>query len=178
MLNPSSPLGKPNSPERRQKLPNFEFHHLNRFLLVPPVDHSELIVLTQKCFFVMTDSGGIQEEAITLGKPVIVLRDTTERPEGVIAGASKLVGTETQEIVEVADDLLKNDTVYKTMSSSRQLFGDGNAAQKIVRILEKSQGEKKFRDVQPLAMHNSDPAVYDLVIVMTVWKRDTVDEIL
>ena len=153
-------------------------YHLNRFLLVPPVDHSELIVLTQRCFFVMTDSGGIQEEAITLGKPVIVLRDTTERPEGVIAGASKLVGTETQEIVEVADDLLKNDTVYKTMSSSRQLFGDGNAAQKIVRILEKkSQGEKKFRDVQPLAMHNLDPAVYDLVIVMTVWKRDTVDEI-
>ena len=103
---------------------------------MPPVDHSELISLTERCFFVMTDSGGIQEEAITLGKPVLVLRDTTERPEGVIAGASKLVGTDAHDIVTSAESLLMDRDEYSRMSGAEKLFGDGRAAEKIVEVLE------------------------------------------
>ena len=113
-----------------------EVSHIDRLLIVPPVEHTDLVALIQASYFVLTDSGGIQEEAISLGKPVLVLRDTTERPEGVQAGASRLIGHSRDTIVQAAHELLTKREVYANMSNSRQLFGDGHSAKKIVKIVE------------------------------------------
>ena len=113
-----------------------ERSHIDRLLIVPPVEHTDLVALIQTSYFVLTDSGGIQEEAITLGKPVLVLRNTTERPEGVQAGASRLIGHSRDTIVRAVRELLTQKEVYLNMSNSRQLFGDGYSAEKIVEIIE------------------------------------------
>ena len=84
----------------------------------------------------MTDSGGIQEEAPTLGKPVLVMRETTERPEAVAAGTAKLVGTDTQKIIFEVSKLLDDEQHYQAMARASNPYGDGKAAQKIVQILE------------------------------------------
>ena len=90
---------------------------------------------------IMTDSGGVQEEAPSLGKPVLVLRRTTERPEAVEYGTVKLVGTETENIVKEADKLLNDEEAYKKMSESINPYGDGTASAQIVEILK---GVKKL----------------------------------
>ena len=149
--------------------------HLNRFLIVPPIDHADLVFLMNTSFFVMTDSGGIQEEAVTLGKPVLILRDTTERPEGVLAGAAKLVGYGVQDIVKAAATLLQDSNIYEAMSGSRHIFGDGTAAQKIVHFLE--EGVHQNHSLEHLQTPDSSNP-FDLVIVITVWKRDTIDKML
>ena len=84
----------------------------------------------------MSDSGGIQEEAPSLGKPVLVLRDNTERPEAIAAGTAKLVGVETAGIVTAATEILKNSTLYQTMASIANPFGDGQASNRILKILQ------------------------------------------
>lgn len=122
--------------QKGRRISQSNMSHLDRLLIVPPVEHTELVALIQSSYFVLTDSGGIQEEAITLGKPVLVLRDTTERPEGVQAGASRLVGHSTNTIVQAAHELLTREQVYANMSNARQLFGDGRSAEKIVKIVE------------------------------------------
>ena len=86
---------------------------------------------------IVTDSGGIQEEAPSLGKPVLVMRDTTERPEGVEAGTLKLVGTDEEVIFKAFDELLSNDAAYLKMSHANNPYGDGHASQYIVDIIEK-----------------------------------------
>lgn len=154
--------------------------HLNRLLLVPPMHHADLLALLQACHFVMTDSGGIQEEAITLGKPVLVLRDTTERPEGVMAGASKLVGTDATMILESADMLLSDENLFRQMSNSQQLFGAGDAAKQIIAVLQSPEGklglkQKFIRAEEKVKDPNTN---YNLVVVLTVWKRNTIDDIL
>jgi len=149
--------------------------HLNRFLIVPPIDHADLVFLMNTSFFVMTDSGGIQEEAVTLGKPVLILRDTTERPEGVLAGAAKLVGYGVQDIVKAAATLFHDSNIYEAMSGSRHIFGDGTAAQKIVRFLE--EGVHQNQSLEHLHPPDSSNP-FDLVIVITVWKRDTIDKMM
>ena len=85
---------------------------------------------------VLTDSGGIQEEAPSLGKPVLVMRETTERPEAVKAGTVLLVGTERKKIVKETIDLLKNKEKYQSMSKAHNPYGDGKAAEKIVEIIK------------------------------------------
>ena len=80
----------------------------------------------------MTDSGGIQEEAPSLGKPVVVLRNTTERPEGVDAGTLKLAGTDEENIYRIIDELLENKKVYESMSKAVNPYGDGRASERIV----------------------------------------------
>jgi len=110
--------------------------HLKRLLLIPPLDHSDLVRVMQWSTFVLTDSGGIQEEAITLGKPVVILRDTTERLEGVRAGVSKLVGWSKDKILDLSQKLLDDPAVYQNMSSGREIFGNGTSAEQIVRIIE------------------------------------------
>ena len=196
--------------------------HLNRLLIFPPVDHSDLVALIDRSFFILTDSGGIQEEAITLGRPVLVLRDTTERPEGILAGASHLVGSREDAIIEWSDLLLSDSHTYKKMSNSKMLFGDGSAARQIVQILENaqlgkvefgSQGSRdnsqhdlrlsasdyelkwktatgvdhKRQEHAAVSLLRREPHIdtalrmeveYDIVIVITVWKRNTVAELL
>jgi UDP-N-acetylglucosamine 2-epimerase (non-hydrolysing) len=104
----------------------------NRIHLLAPLDTKETHNLMNKSFMVMTDSGGLQEEAPHLGKPVLVLRDVTERPEAVAAGTVKLVGTDIEQIVSEANELLRNPEAYSKMSKSINPYGDGIASQRIV----------------------------------------------
>jgi UDP-N-acetylglucosamine 2-epimerase (non-hydrolysing) len=92
--------------------------------------------LLAKSHIILTDSGGIQEEAPSLGKPVLVMRDTTERPEGIEAGTLKLVGTEEEVIYEHFKELLENQVLYKEMSEASNPYGDGTASEQIVTILK------------------------------------------
>lgn len=100
--------------------------------LLPTLDYFDLIQLLARCRFVLTDSGGLQEEAPSLGKPVLVLRKVTERPEAVEAGAALLVGTETAAVVAAASRLLTDDAFYASMAKGRGIYGDGRAGARIV----------------------------------------------
>lgn len=100
--------------------------------LIPPKDYREFVALMHHCRLVLTDSGGVQEEAPSLGKPVLVMRDTTERPEGVEAGTVKLVGTNARTIVDEVSVLLRDPAAYKKMSEAVNPYGDGQAAPRIV----------------------------------------------
>lgn len=108
-----------------------------RIHLLPPLDTKETHNLMNKCFMVMTDSGGLQEEAPHLGKPVLVLRDVTERPEAVEYGTVKLVGTDIDKIVNSANTLINNEEEYLKMSKAANPYGDGFASKRIVDIIEK-----------------------------------------
>lgn len=105
--------------------------------LINPVSYDDMVFLMMRSYFILTDSGGIQEEAPSLGKPVLVMRTTTERMEAVKAGCSILVGTAKHKIVRAATQLLKNKKLYKQMSKVQHPFGKGDSAAKIVRILER-----------------------------------------
>jgi UDP-N-acetylglucosamine 2-epimerase (non-hydrolysing) len=103
--------------------------------LIEPIDYLPFVYLMERSTLVLTDSGGIQEEAPSLGKPVLVMRDTTERPEAVEAGTVKLVGTNVEEIVKGVSTLLSDVALYKKMSTAHNPYGDGNASQRIVERL-------------------------------------------
>ena len=109
--------------------------------LIEPQGYLEFVFLMINSYIILTDSGGIQEEAPALGKPVIVMRDTTERPEAVSAGTVVLVGTDKNKIIETIDVLLNNESKYKKMSMSHNPYGDGTASQKIIqRIIDELGG--------------------------------------
>lgn len=103
--------------------------------LVEPIDYLTFIKLLSKSTLILTDSGGIQEEAPTLKKPVILMRDATERPEAVESGVVKLVGTDTNKIVEEVSNLLSNNTYYQEMITNKNPFGDGFAGERIAKIV-------------------------------------------
>jgi UDP-N-acetylglucosamine 2-epimerase (non-hydrolysing) len=103
--------------------------------LLPPLDYLPFVHLMGASYLVLTDSGGMQEEAPTLGKPVLVLRDETERPEGITAGVARLVGTDRQQIVKEVTRLLCDDASYKEMAQAVSPYGDGKAARRIVDAL-------------------------------------------
>lgn len=107
----------------------------DRIRIIEPMDVLDFHNMMAKSFMVMTDSGGIQEEAPSLGKPVLVMRDTTERPEGVEAGTLKLVGTSREAIYKAFSDLLDNQEMYNEMAKANNPYGDGFAAERIVKIL-------------------------------------------
>lgn len=111
-------------------------HGLKGVHLLPPLNTKETHNLMNKCFMVMTDSGGLQEEAPHLGKPVLVLRDVTERPEAVEAGTVKLVGTVKEVIVNEANRLIRDKQSYELMSKSVNPYGDGLASKRIVKLIE------------------------------------------
>lgn len=110
--------------------------NLGNMFFIEPLQYLEFIYLMEKSFIVLTDSGGIQEEAPGLGKPVLVMRDTTERPEALAAGTVKLVGTDYQKIVSEVSILLDNPTVYEKMSKAVNPYGDGHACERIVNFLK------------------------------------------
>jgi len=110
----------------------FEGKKYDNVFLIEPLDYLPFIYLMNKSCFLLTDSGGIQEEAPGLGKPVLVMRDTTERPEAVIAGTVKLVGTDEQKIINFVSDLLLNDEIYQKMAQANNPYGDGHASKRIV----------------------------------------------
>jgi UDP-N-acetylglucosamine 2-epimerase (non-hydrolysing) len=111
-----------------------------RVRLIPPVDYLEFVHLMARAYLILTDSGGVQEEAPSLGKPVLVLRDTTERPEGVAAGTAVVVGTDRERIVETAARLLSSREEYQRMASAVSPYGDGRAGERIVAALEQRYG--------------------------------------
>jgi len=104
--------------------------------LCEPLNHEEFLSALRQSRFVLSDSGGVQEEATALGKPVLVLRQETERPEGVAAGTLRLIGTGVQDIIRETENLLTNRAAYEAMRNGSNVFGDGRAADHIIRILE------------------------------------------
>ena len=115
--------------------------------LLPPLDYLSFINLMNRSTLVLTDSGGLQEEAAALHKPVLVMRETTERPEGVAAGVARVVGTDPARIVESVSDLLDHPEVYRQMASATNPFGDGTAARRIGDALVAYTDEKRATTV-------------------------------
>ncbi len=113
-----------------------------RIHLIEPMEYAPFSTLMKKSHIIMTDSGGVQEEAPSLGKPVIVLRSTTERPEAVEYGTVKLAGTDKDTIVREVQNLLDNETEYKKMSEAINPYGDGLASRRIVEIIKKELSQK------------------------------------
>jgi len=106
-----------------------------RVFLTEPLDYAQLVGAMQRCTLLLTDSGGLQEEAPGLGKPVLVLRETTERPEAIAAGTAQLVGTNPDAIAAAAIELLTSPPAYDAMAKAVNPFGDGQASQRIVQIV-------------------------------------------
>tara|TARA_B100001059_G_C17832369_1_gene585539 strand:- start:1107 stop:2237 length:1131 start_codon:yes stop_codon:yes gene_type:complete len=103
--------------------------------LIEPQDYLPFVFLMDRSFLILTDSGGVQEEAPSLGKPVLVMRDTTERPEAVAAGTVKLVGTDIAKIVDAVSELIESASLYKKMSRAHNPYGDGLSSQRIINSL-------------------------------------------
>ena len=116
----------------------------DRIHLIEPLDVLDFHNLASRSYFIMTDSGGVQEEAPSLGKPVLVLRDTTERPEGVRAGTLKLVGTDPVRVKEAMAALLTDETLYGQMSQAPNPYGDGRASERIVQSIQQYFGAATF----------------------------------
>jgi UDP-N-acetylglucosamine 2-epimerase (non-hydrolysing) len=117
---------------------------VNRFLgekinihLIAPLDYLPFVYLMNRAYFLLTDSGGIQEEAPALGKPVLVMRNNTERPEAITAGTARLVGTDTDKIVAACQQLLADNLEYEKMSQASNPYGDGTAAKRITETITK-----------------------------------------
>lgn len=111
--------------------------NLGNMFFIEPLQYLEFVYLMEKATIVLTDSGGIQEEAPGLGKPVLVMRDTTERPEALVSGTVHLVGTDYQKIMDEVSTLLEDEQAYEKMSKAVNPYGDGKACERIVEILKK-----------------------------------------
>lgn len=120
-----------------QKPVNELLSGISNIYLIAPQDYLPFVYLMNRSYLILTDSGGIQEEAPSLGKPVLVMRDTTERPEAVEAGTVKLVGTDAALIQQSVVELLENTDLYQTMAAAHNPYGDGTASQQIIRALNK-----------------------------------------
>jgi len=105
--------------------------------LLPPLDYLPFVYIMNRSYLILTDSGGVQEEAPSLGKPVLVMRETTERPEAVDAGTVQLVGTDVDMLVSATNKLLDNDAAYRDMSYAHNPYGDGQSASRIIQIIQR-----------------------------------------
>lgn len=114
--------------------------HTDRIHLIDPLDVLDFHNMAAHSYFIMTDSGGVQEEAPSLNKPVLVLRDTTERPEGVTAGTLRLVGTDGQQVAAAMTSLLDDSAAYQRMADAKNPYGDGHAAEYILQAIMKKIG--------------------------------------
>ena len=115
-------------------------HATENVFLVPPQDYLPFVYLMQRAFLILTDSGGVQEEAPSLGIPVLVVRDTTERPEGISAGTTRLIGTAENNIVKNVEDFMDKKELYEIMRAASNPYGDGQASHRIVeRLLHESE---------------------------------------
>lgn len=113
---------------------------IDNIILTEPMDYLPFVHLMKRSYFVLTDSGGLQEEAPSLGKPVLVMRETTERPEGVKAGCVEVIGTDTAHVVKMVTELLQNDEKYARMAKAKNPYGDGQASKRIIeRLLRECQ---------------------------------------
>lgn len=117
-----------------------EFENCERIHIIEPLNVYDFHNFIARCCLILTDSGGIQEEALSLGKPVLVMRDTTERQEGIDTGTLKLVGTAEEAVYKSFKELLENKEVYDAMARATDLYGDGSACKRIADILESDNG--------------------------------------
>lgn len=108
----------------------------DNIFLIPPLDYPTFVYLMQKSYLILTDSGGVQEEAPSLGKPVLVMRNTTERPEGINAGTVKLVGTSAKTIIDTCSMLIDHEEKYAEMALQKNPYGDGESSQRILDIIK------------------------------------------
>lgn len=113
--------------------------HVENVILIEPQDYMPFVWLMNHAWLILTDSGGIQEEVPSLRKPVLVMRETTERPEAITAGTVRLVGTDPQRIVEEVTHLLHDDNEYQTMSRAHNPYGDGQACGRILHALKNNR---------------------------------------
>ena len=171
--------------------------HLNRFLLIPPLNYADLIHLESLCYFIMSDSGGIQEEAVSIGKPILILRENTERPEAIKSGCAFLTGISFNRIYEYASSLIKNKDLYENISKSKNIYGDGNSRIVISKLIQNyfkndnqnsiSFDKKNYKDIlsqydeyiikKGNSVFNSYlNKIYDVVIVLTVWRRNNLEK--
>jgi UDP-N-acetylglucosamine 2-epimerase (non-hydrolysing) len=127
--------------------------------IIAPLEYADFVGLLSLAHIVLTDSGGVQEEAPSLGKPVLVLRDTTERPEGVQAGTARLVGTERDRIVAETFLLLDKPEHYWAMSRAHNPFGDGHASERIVKVMLDAWRIRPVRVVEPQVNRRSPQPV-------------------
>ncbi len=144
------------NPIIKRKFLETDLNHCANIFVTAPLNYTDMIYLLNNVDFVATDSGGIQEEAVSLGKPVLVLRNETDRPEGVLYGAAQLVGTDTQTIIDSCNRLL-TDTPSKGYST---IYGDGTASKKIAKIVT-SLLKKGETDVQKNVIHSYRSGVYN-----------------
>jgi UDP-N-acetylglucosamine 2-epimerase (non-hydrolysing) len=135
--------------------------------LCKPLRYKDFLGCLQRAYLVLSDSGGVQEEATALGKPVLVLREETERPEGVRAGALKLVGHDGKRIVREAERLLSDAKAYARMSRGSEVFGDGRAAERIVQILEAAQ-DFAWHKAMTRRIDDESPANW---VSLAAWKK-------
>ncbi|WJV53706.1 UDP-N-acetylglucosamine 2-epimerase (non-hydrolyzing) [Prodigiosinella aquatilis] len=112
---------------------------IDNIFLIGPQDYLPFVYLMNRAYLILTDSGGIQEEAPSLGKPVLVMRETTERPEALVAGTVRLVGTDAAKILANVSELLTDDDAYQTMTHAHNPYGDGHASQRIIDVLKQHQ---------------------------------------
>ena len=122
-------------------------HLRDNLVLVEPLDYPVFVYLMKRCHLVLTDSGGIQEEAPGLGKPVLVMRRTTERPEAVAAGTVQLVGTDSRHIVAGVSRLMDDPAAYRAMSRAANPYGDGTACERIVQVLRQADIESLKKNI-------------------------------
>jgi UDP-N-acetylglucosamine 2-epimerase (non-hydrolysing) len=118
---------------------------MERIHLIEPLDYEPFVFLMSKSFLILTDSGGIQEEAPSIGKPVLVMREVTERPEAVEAGTAKLVGTQVEKIVSETERLLDHAEDYRRMADIKNPYGDGKASERILNILDAKSDWEPFQ---------------------------------
>ena len=178
-----------------KKFTNEKYLHLNRFLMISPLDYIDLIHLQANSYFIMTDSGGIQEEGVSLGKPILILRKTTERPEAIESGCALLVGTDSVNIYNSANKLINNANLYNNMAQPHYVFGRGNSSRIISQIIENYFYDdqstnstildklNKFNYSQTLtnydkliSLNEKSDDLFDVVIVLTVWKRNNLEK--
>jgi UDP-N-acetylglucosamine 2-epimerase (non-hydrolysing) len=130
---------------------------LANVIVTKPLDYHDFINAMRDCFIVLTDSGGVQEEAPTFGKPVLVMRDTTERPEAVASGTARLIGTNEDAVFDAVAELLLNPQAYETMARAVNPYGDGYAARRSVQAIEHFFG-LGARPEEFGSLHNAVPA--------------------
>lgn len=131
------------NPSIRELAHKYFDKYIDKVHLIEPLEYIEFTNLMSKVYLIMTDSGGIQEEAPSLGKPVIVLRTETERPEAVEAGTVILAGVEKKEIIDIVSKLINNEESYKLMAQATNPYGDGRACERILNIIEKNCKERR-----------------------------------
>ena len=171
------------------------YSYFNRFIIIPPLDYTDLLHLQLASYLIMSDSGGIQEEAVIMGKPIIILRENTERPEAVKLGCAFLTGISLDSIYNRASSLLNNMQLYQNNSKCQNIYGEGNSSLIISNIIENyftnntnysiSFEIENYKDIlskydnsilKSMESNTGDKQdLYDIVIVLTVWKRNNLE---